>query len=80
MQPQQLLGEDGECGVAFPQFQHLALRLEVGVVGGVDCLRDSEDAVRDGEAASEFGGVFDVVDSAVYVSSDKLDWLYVYKG
>jgi hypothetical protein len=64
MQPEELLGEDSKSGVAVPQFQHLALRLEVGVVGGIDCLGDSEDAVCDGEATAEFGGVFDVVDSA----------------
>lgn len=63
MQPEKLLREDSESGAALPQLQHLALRLEVGVVGGVDCLGDSEDAVRDGEPAPEFGRVFDVVDS-----------------
>lgn len=63
MQAEKLLRENGKCGAALPQLQHLALRLEVGVVGGVDGLRDSEYAVRDGEPAPEFGGVFDVVDS-----------------
>lgn len=64
MQPKEFLREDSKCGVAVPQFQHFALRLEVGVVGGIDCLGDSEDAVCDGEAAAELGGVFNVVDSA----------------
>ena len=35
---------------------------EVNVVGRIDRLCDAEDAVCDGDAAAELGGIFDVVD------------------
>lgn len=62
MQPQQLIGEDGES-VGLAEFLEFLLGPEVSEVGGVDCLRDAEDAVRDGEAAAELGGILDVVDT-----------------
>ena len=61
VQVQQLLGVYLN-GLRALQLLQLAQRAEVDVVGRVDGLRGAEDAVGHGDAATQHGGVFDVVD------------------
>jgi hypothetical protein len=72
MQVQQLLGEDlDELGVVHAQ--QVLQGFEVDVIGRVDGLRGAEDGVRDGDAAAQERGVFDVVDAGVtliHISTD----------
>jgi hypothetical protein len=63
VQVEQFFGEDLD-GAGVVERGELLEGEEVDVVGRVDCLGDTEDAVCDGFASAEEGGVFDVVYSA----------------
>jgi len=66
-----LLGEDEQQQNV--ELLHFLQREEGHVICGVDCLRCSEDVVRDGDAAAEDGVVFDVIDSGVTPSASDMD-------
>jgi hypothetical protein len=53
---------DVDCGWVFELLDFLQGE-EVDIVGGVNGLGCAKDVVGDGDAATEHGGVFDVVDS-----------------
>lgn len=72
VQVQHLLYVDVDCGRVVELLNFLQ-REEVHVICGVDCLRCSEDVVRDGDAAAEDGVVFDVIDSGVTPSASDMD-------
>lgn len=62
VQVEELAREDMECS-GIIQTGEFLLGQEVGVVRGVDGLRDAEDMVGDGVAAAKARAVLDVVDS-----------------
>jgi hypothetical protein len=64
VQVQELLGEYlDELGIIHGQKKGQGV--EVDVVGRVDCLRGTEDGVRDRDTAAEERGVFYIIDAGL---------------